>query len=355
MIPAYANVDFHDALRLGDLSWIQEFEKAASIVNQEHPDRAVPPMEKCAESEYAYRDHGTKKFWCGTKEATLLSMMTFVRNVKKIDPADRIKIASELNTFARRFGISFELPKFVADKKVISREDLGDEDFALIRKTASGTRERLYPIPNAEFVKRAMDYFDLHWHAFTPLERFAYSTAIARKVTALNKEASEKGTDRTQITSANILRYIGDVYSPLLGVKIASRIVEMNRIKNADLAERYRRLLSERDQLPPHEFAGILSELDKKAGLDRLWDTGVDDPYASTLGTREIETPSVKTASGSISEDSVREAVRLAMNAESVKSYFSKEAIADLEKDPVNAFRGLATEQQDLIMSVMPR
>jgi hypothetical protein len=48
------------------------------------------------------------------------------------------------------------------------------------------------------------------------------------------------------------------------------------------------KLLEKRASISPDEFAEALSELDVVTGIDRYWDSGVQDPWYTTFGVQKL-------------------------------------------------------------------
>src|SRR5690606_27121740 len=123
-----------------------------------------------------------------------------------------------------------------------------------------------YPLDSYAQVKTAAQYFDEYCNVFSPEQRREYCENLL-------KRASELGI----AVSDTVRKYGSDRYAPAEELKVALDI----RAQYMDGEQRsmLEALLEKRAAIPPEVFCEALSELDKLAKIDWMYDSGIYDPY----------------------------------------------------------------------------
>lgn len=204
--------------------------------------------------------------------------------------------------------------------------------------------EGKYPLDSYEQVKQAEAYFQNHCVRFSPEQRHDYCANLV-------KRASELGLD----LSCDIRKYGSQQYAPPEEIEMALSM-RRNVLQDDTAIELLDKVAAAREELPPLAFAEVLAEFDKVAGLDRLWDEWIFDPFYSTFGTTE------KTAAEQASEfvDAVGNAhitgdqlkAVAKTKREALRSIFGADFCDEFCKEPISIYSSLPREQKLMVINL---
>jgi hypothetical protein len=103
------------------------------------------------------------QFPCHNKAATVLSAAYFYENQYELPPKVRPAILDNLNKFAGYFGVADSLNALMVKHAEINRDSEDpDSDFAIVKVSSAGTKQRLYPMRNWNETKMAAAWY-LEW------------------------------------------------------------------------------------------------------------------------------------------------------------------------------------------------
>jgi hypothetical protein len=131
-----------------------------------------------------------------------------------------------------------------------------------------------YPIDTKNLVKQAMEYFDQHRKEFDPRDARDFARNVEQRARDLD----------VQTEGTSIGKFASDEYGDQLGIQFTARKM---LAKEAHIQDRYDKLLEYRNALTVDQFVDILTELDKKAGMDRQWGRILNHPYEATLAEKK--------------------------------------------------------------------
>jgi hypothetical protein len=193
----------------------------------------------------------------------------------------------------------------------------------------------LYPLDDYAQVKTASTYFEEYGQRMSPQHRREYCANMV-------KRAQELGIPVSDTAAA----YGADGYAEPGVLKIA---LEGRRLVITEdlVTEVLDKIASLQPSLPPAQYATLLSEFDKAAGIDHLYDRNIMDPYISTYGEKRASDSIV------VGNDfvSVKQLKHLgAIGFETVKHRFGENFAEEFAKDPTGIFNSLPLDQKRVMM-----
>jgi protein-tyrosine-phosphatase len=195
-----------------------------------------------------------------------------------------------------------------------------------------------YPLDSYEHVKKASAYFDEWYKRFSPEDRHEFATNMV-------KRAQELGISVSEIAQ----KYGSETYASESDVKIALDI-RKSLVEDETQRKVLDKLAHIRPMVEPELFCNTLSEFDKMAGLDFLYDRDVPDPYYSTYGFEKkaefSETIGNLTVHGQDLEYLAIKRLPL------VKGTFTEELAEAFRKDPVGIYKSLPLEQRKVFANM---
>ena len=213
-----------------------------------------------------------------------------------------------------------------------------ESDYALTLENGEG----VYPINNASSIRVADQYFTQNHGQFQHRQRREFAVKVA---SAADKAGLSLGEE--------ILRYAGSDYSKGLQGHIDVRrhyLVEQDVA--GDIRKELEKLSSQRSSLEASDFADKLYDFDKRAGLDRLYDRHIADPWYATFNmtkTAKGSLPATKSfdvAGHRVTEDDLRS---LAGDHKALVDFFGEAAAKSFVSDPVKIFSSMPLPQKKLV------
>lgn len=194
-----------------------------------------------------------------------------------------------------------------------------------------------YPIDSYADVERAVDYFNKYGKVFAPIHRREYCFNLEKRASALGIS-----------TSPTIRKYGAASYAPQADLTAALDI-RKNHIRDESQLATLQKLANSQPTISPDIFAEALSEFDKTAGLNYLYDSDVLDPYFSTYGVKEAEDNITHVIGNDIvSNDQL---VNLSKTpCEGMHKMFGHDFHKEFKEDPIAIFKSLPTDQKKVVM-----
>lgn len=352
-------IDIVDDVNKGILkkASIPEQFKTAGILTAE--EREALPKEDFALVIMTKEGQELKKFPVNDAANTWLSCHYF-SNTHEVIPDGAMKIAaSNLKVACALYDLPVpEIVKQAAVEGVqtnIYEESTKSEDkvikVAYDSSHSQGTTYyalgNRYPMPTPEFVKKAEEYFDRHWHDFKDAsDRYEFAKNVSNRA----KELSVK------VASTNIKKYASDSFGSVIAKEILVRKDLLDG--NDKLSSALNKLASHVEDTDPSTFAKALHIFDKKAGIEKYYDRGVRDAYRATFeNSEEVD----KLASfgyrweDAVSGVSVDEAslVKCAdTKYDKIKGYFGPTLADSLKKQAVAIFESLPNDAKVVIAKI---
>ena len=208
--------------------------------------------------------------------------------------------------------------------------------FAQVREIGDNYTFAQYAFPTLSHVKLANIYFNEH-HDKMPVEyRHKYACSLQRRAGELGETLKGK-----------ITKYASNAYNAHVDAHLISR----KTLVNDKFAEALDKLASMKEKLQPIEFANVLHAFDKKANLEKYYGGYLVNPYEATFATQVNPKAIYKSASHSLSEDSLSKAVT--EKYAKIKEYFGKDIADVLKKEGMPVFESLPNDAKEIIAGIV--
>ena len=214
--------------------------------------------------------------------------------------------------------------------------ELPDDHFALVFKAGDGSITRKYAMPDADHVKVAADYFDKYAMDLSPEHRHQFAVAVARRAEELEVPLENRQVEKWASVTWNehVVAHLEQRKSLLPRNEQARKVLD--------------ELAASLTETTPQDAAEALKVFDKATGLDRHYDRGLNDPYASTMS---------KTASGWSAEVDGRTITEPDLQkvaaSKKLAGYLGQSFANDFSKHPVEMFESLPDPEKVLIKQLV--
>lgn len=208
-----------------------------------------------------------------------------------------------------------------------------------VKRASRYALEDSYPLDTYGQVKQASAYFDTWWREFDLPERHKFASNLVARASELSVPVSD--TARTyaavKTSSAAYIDMMFDVRQGLLGT------VEDKRVLSKIAAAAHTLADSGANMGPLLE---VLSEFDKKAGIDRLYGRTLPDPFESFYGEK---TASFSETIGNTTVTEERLDALAKSGRQWVEKMFGEDVAEEFCKDPLSIYKSLPTEQRKML------
>lgn len=192
-----------------------------------------------------------------------------------------------------------------------------------------------YPIDNLVQIKMAAQYFTDNRKLFQPVHRREFCFNLVKRASMVGEPLTPE-----------IHKYGSETYAP--GAELDVGIEGRKGILDEDNSAVLDKLASLRFQMPPNDFALALSEFDKMAGIDHLYDRDIIDPYFSTFGKVAESDDTIVIGNDCCSDTQLRDYAKTGFTQ--MKNTFGEEMAAEFKKDPRAIFDSLPVDQKKVVM-----
>jgi len=219
-----------------------------------------------------------------------------------------------------------------------------------------------YPIETAEQLIKAAEYFDKNLPRFHPDERVKIASSIDHRANEL-----KVNVDRGWITNYTRMEKTASI-SPSFENSMKMRkeacirhhisLPEMEGVKEAKdkcvPCEIIAGIVKESSSIDPKELLNIVSEFDKKAGIEYLYDQQILDPYITVFGDlNNPEFDAIKVAGDATHYDLIR-ASRDQEKIAAVKDKLGDDFASKFHDNPISAVNNLGSPEKT-VLSVITR
>jgi len=196
--------------------------------------------------------------------------------------------------------------------------------------------EGRYPLDSFEQVKTASSYFEEFKKSFEPEERREYCSNLLKRAEALDIQVSEE-----------VRHYGGEDFATPDMLK-AAHDLRSYVLEDEDHRSLLGALFEKAAELGPELFCETLSEFDKIAGLNYLYDKDIPDPYYSTFYKAAEQEYSFISGNETVTADALRDLAKVGPRA--LKKSFGEDFVEEFQKDPVSIFKSLPIDQKKMVM-----
>lgn len=228
----------------------------------------------------------------------------------------------------------------VLSERNISIRDEGKslEKFAAVKKIGDNYTHAQYVFNTVGAIKTACEFFKENSKKMDVEYRHKYAAAIQKRAGELAFE----------VTEPEVKKYASDSYSAHLDSHLASRR-ELMAVKDPIYTESLSKLASMKNALTPTEFAGMLHNFDKSAGIDRYYGGYLTDPYLSTFAA--MANPNlIKLGSMKIAPEAMKGF--FTEKYAKVKQYFGSSIADQLKKEGSVAFESLPNDAKEVLAGI---
>ena len=209
-----------------------------------------------------------------------------------------------------------------------------------------------YPLNTAEQVKTAQEYFDHNLVGLSMDERVEMAHNIKKRANDLS----------VKIASSNIINYSNcKSYSPefernMLMRKMACHTFNAkidiggNEIPAEKLVEK---LAANYRDCKPTQMVQIIRDLDKKAGMDGLWNSEMRDPYFTVFGSTFNPNYDMEKYAEGITDETLRTFSTSPGAKDKLMVYFGENIAQDFIKDPVSVYKSFEYTEKEAMNNLI--
>lgn len=213
-----------------------------------------------------------------------------------------------------------------------------------------------YPIDSFGQVKTANVYFQDQYKNMAPEDRREFAENLYKRAEQLTfpvAQVVEEYGAPGFAKKAHVVNCI-DVRIELLRPYGEQGDTEQVKEACVDFTEKYEGLKGLHGQLEPQIFALTLQELDKRAGIDALWDGDVPDPFYSTFAktAKEVDPKdAIVIGNEYMKVDDLKTYAR--RGGEQLELAFGEDFIKEFQADPEAIFDSMPMDQKKIIMKMV--
>jgi hypothetical protein len=215
--------------------------------------------------------------------------------------------------------------------------NMPNEHFAMVIKTADGAVIRKYAMPDAGHVKLAANYFDQYAMDLPPEHRHRFASAVNHRADELDVDVSDNDA---------LQKWAGTDWNKQLHAHIEQRksLLPMNQGARGVLDK----LAASLSETTPVDMAAALQTVDQATGLDRYYDNGLADPYASAM-SKEAMGWSMEVDGHTVTETDLRKEATI----KKISGYMGSVFARQFSESPAEIFESLPVTEQSLIKQIV--
>lgn len=217
--------------------------------------------------------------------------------------------------------------------------EMPDEHFALVVQTGDGSVIRKYAMPDISHVKLAAVYFDKHAMDLSPNHRHRYAVAVQSR-------ADELGVDL--VDNSMLCKWAGSDWNRYVHAHIEQRKSLLPHPEHERARGILDKLAASLEETTPGDLATALETFDEATGLDRYYDRGLTDPYASAMD---------KTAtswSAEVDGQTITHAdLAKVAGGKKLAGYLGETFCKQFAKNPTEIFESLPAPEKSMIKQVI--
>lgn len=255
-----------------------------------------------------------------------------------LNPARTIRKVAE--TLADETGTPGEMPKKLPQATVHvdttgkSAPIEGGKKEAQFYALPSHSR---YPLDSYAQVKQAQVYYREYAEQMAPVLRREYCSNLVKRASALGIPLTDE-----------IRHYGAADYGSDASIE-ASLTMRVGLLKEAEHKVVLQKLSEARSSMRPDEFATVLGEFDKTAGIAEYYDQDIHDPYWSTFGEKKADDDgAILVGNDYISQEELKRFAKV--HACSLKDVFGEDFVDEFRKDPVGVTKSLPVDQKKMVI-----
>ena len=198
-----------------------------------------------------------------------------------------------------------------------------------------------YPLDGYDQVVKAAAYFDEWRGHMPPAMRHEYCQNLVKRASALSIPVS-----------TDVECYGSSAYGSRTQIKVA--LDARRSVVGGEDLTLLEKVAEKQPRLLPEDFAVLLGEFDKAAGIEHLYDTEIPDPYFSTFAKLAVTESGTSPAGAVVVGNEYithRDLVRCSKQYQKlVENRFGEEFALEFAKDPLGIFNSLPRDEKLVLM-----
>lgn len=251
--------------------------------------------------------------------------------------SNRFVEGSESGWMLRKLAQQEFIEKQAQATEINALTEMPNEHFALVVRSDDGSVIRKYAMPDDAHVKIAAAYFDKYAMDLAPEHRHRFARNVQTR-------AAELGVD---VSDHDLLSKWA---SPGWNRHVQAHIEQRKSLlpRNPDARGVLDKLAASLEETTPADAAAALQEIDLATGLNKYYDRGLTDPFASTMG-KVAEGWSDEVDGVTITEADLRKEAVL----KKIASYMGTSFADQFSKSPVEIFESLPAPEKEVIKQII--
>lgn len=246
---------------------------------------------------------------------------------------------SESGWMLRKLAQRELLEKQASAVEINALTEMPNEHFALVVRAEDGSIIRKYAMPDRNHVKLAATYFDKYAMDLAPEHRHRFARNVQARAAELEVDISAHDA-------------LEKWASPGWNRHVLAHIEQRKSLlpRNPDARTVLDKLAASLDETTPEDAAAALEAIDAATGLQRYYDRGLKDPFASTMGKVAMGwSEDLNGGAVTITEADLRkEAVQ-----KKIASYMGASFASQFAANPVEVYESLPAPEKELIQQVV--
>lgn len=230
----------------------------------------------------------------------------------------------------------FQIEKTAA-VEIDAETEIPNEHFALVVRQGDGSVIRKYAMPDIHHVKMAAAYFDKYAMSLPPQYRHRFASAVQARAEELSVDVS---------ASDNLEKWASPTWNRHVHAHLEQRKSLLPQ--NAKAREILDKLAASLEETTPIDAASALETFDRSTGLDRYYDRGVTDPYASTM-EKAAQAWSSDIDGHTITETDLKKAA----SSKKLAGYLGETFARHFSEHPVEVFESLPSPEKILVKQII--
>ncbi len=263
----------------------------------------------------------------------------YAANIQESDHVDSnlFQEGTESSWMLKKMAQSELLAKQASAAEVNALVNMPDAHFAIVLQDANGEVTRKYAMPDAAHVKKAADYCDKYAMQMEPTHRHRFASSVQRRATELAVDVS--GHFGIQKWASNRWNRHVDYH-----LEQRKSLLPLNPNARSVLDK----LASDMRDTDPATAAEALETFDQATGLDKYYDRGLQDPYASIMDKTALAW------SADIDGETITAAdLKKVASSGKLKRYLGEAFASQFEKNATEIFESLPDPTKVLIKQIV--
>jgi hypothetical protein len=217
-----------------------------------------------------------------------------------------------------------------------------DKNFALVMRTGDGAIVRKYAMPDDAHVKLAAEYFAEYAMQLPAEHRHSFAANVKAR-------AEELGVDVSDHEALHKWASTGWNQHVIAHIEQRKSLLPRNESARSVLDK----LAASLGETTPADAAHALQTFDQATGLNRYYDRGLADPFASTMGSVGDTEKKASAWSDDVDGHTITEADLRKLPEAKLASYLGQSFVQQFSDHPVEVYESLPADAKTLIKQMI--